>query len=214
MARVEEKIEALATYLGISPDDIRDNDFNMFETDEAEYFVGDEEEAREATYQDIEGLVDDLGLDAFTSSFKDWIIENALDEDFIDELFEDEIDNFVDNMSFDEVLERLLEIDAIEQETFDEIQEGGKIVDEDDYYEMLKDDYRDNFDEDRLQWVIDNLGDEWVEDSIKFAGPTNALDMDTIVDECIDEDGIAHFLARYDGEEIDLGNGLFAYRCN
>jgi hypothetical protein len=27
-------------------------------------------------------------------------------------------------------------------------------------------------------------------------------------------DGIAHFIARYDGEEHDLGNGLYAYRTN
>ena len=42
-------------------------------------------------------------------------------------------------------------------------------------------------------------------------GHTN---IDKIVDEAIKWDGIAHFISRYDGKEIDLGNGLYAYRQN
>jgi hypothetical protein len=42
----------------------------------------------------------------------------------------------------------------------------------------------------------------------------NLIDMDEVVDQCIYEDGIAHFIARYDGEEHELGNGLYAYRTN
>ena len=47
-----------------------------------------------------------------------------------------------------------------------------------------------------------------------FVVENNAIDMDTVVEECISQDGVAHFIAFYDGNEIDLGNGLFAYRTN
>ena len=38
--------------------------------------------------------------------------------------------------------------------------------------------------------------------------------MDEVVDQCIYLDGIAHFIATYDGKEHELGNDLFAYRTN
>jgi hypothetical protein len=42
----------------------------------------------------------------------------------------------------------------------------------------------------------------------------DAIDIDAVVEECISEDGVAHFIASYDDNEIDLGDGLFAYRIN
>ena len=39
-------------------------------------------------------------------------------------------------------------------------------------------------------------------------------DMDDFVDDAIESDGRAHFLARYDDEEIELENGLYAYRID
>ena len=37
-------------------------------------------------------------------------------------------------------------------------------------------------------------------------------DIEEFVADAISEDGRGHFLSFYDGNEIDLGNGLFAYR--
>ena len=37
-------------------------------------------------------------------------------------------------------------------------------------------------------------------------------DMDDFVDDAIESDGRGHFLARYDEVEVELGNGLYAYR--
>ena len=62
---------------------------------------------------------------------------------------------------------------------------------------------------DRVQYIRDTLGDdtfkEWAKDKV---------DLDKLADEAIDRDGKEHFIAYYDGNEIDLGNGLFAYRLN
>ena len=42
----------------------------------------------------------------------------------------------------------------------------------------------------------------------------NAGSMDDFVQECIDADGRGHFVANYDGEEIELENDYYAYRVN
>lgn len=42
----------------------------------------------------------------------------------------------------------------------------------------------------------------------------NAGSMDEFAQECIDADGRGHFVANYDGEEIELENGYYAYRVN
>lgn len=42
----------------------------------------------------------------------------------------------------------------------------------------------------------------------------NAGSMDEFVQECMDADGRGHFVANYDGEEIELENDYYAYRVN
>lgn len=42
----------------------------------------------------------------------------------------------------------------------------------------------------------------------------NHLDLDSFAEWAVGEDGIAHFLARYDGREIELPNYLYAYRID
>lgn len=39
-------------------------------------------------------------------------------------------------------------------------------------------------------------------------------DFDHFVSDAVSSDGRGHFLAQYDGEEIELDNGLFAFRTN
>ena len=42
----------------------------------------------------------------------------------------------------------------------------------------------------------------------------NAGSMDEFVQDAIDADGRGHFVANYDGDEIELENGYYAYRVN
>lgn len=62
----------------------------------------------------------------------------------------------------------------------------------------------------KVQYIIDTLGKDDFNDWL-FLGQSK-IDFDKLVDEAIKKDGVAHFLASYDHKEIDLGNGLFAYR--
>ncbi len=72
---------------------------------------------------------------------------------------------------------------------------------------LLKRDYTDS-----IEWFVDSFGSDELDRVIKEGKVS--FDEDAIVDEVIDQDGIAHSLSTYDGEEIDLGDGLFAYRTN
>jgi len=42
----------------------------------------------------------------------------------------------------------------------------------------------------------------------------NLLDINKVIDEYINADGVASFMAIYDGRELDLGNDLYAYRVD
>ena len=59
------------------------------------------------------------------------------------------------------------------------------------------DHYKDNFGDDQAKKVIfDN----------------NLIDIDEASENAVDEDGIAHFIGRYDGKQIDLPSGAVAYK--
>ena len=62
-----------------------------------------------------------------------------------------------------------------------------------------------------VDYCGDNYGWDWV---AEMATQHNLIDMAEVVEQCIYEDGVAHFIARYDGDEIELENGLYAYRTN
>ena len=81
-----ERIQALATYLDIDPSEISNTYGDEFETPEGDYLVVDEDEAEQLARDDIENLFDELGLDSFTPDFRDWIIMNALDNDWFEDV--------------------------------------------------------------------------------------------------------------------------------
>lgn len=163
----EQKLQALANYLEVDTNYFEEEGYdpNEFESKEynESYVVLTEEEAREYAKRDIESVFDDLGLDAFTSSFQEWILNNAVDI-----------------------------------ETFAEEHYGNVLAAE----EIDLIDLRDSYGK-------DEHGKYYV-----YEGIEPYVDMEAVVDECISMDGIAHFVARYDGNEHDLGDGLYAYRVN
>ena len=115
-----DKIKSLAEYLGVDVDTVKQSvyDPNLFEIDETgeEYLVLTEDEAREYAEDDIKNIFDDMGLDAFTPQFQKWICENAVDEDFFDEVLREDCDNLVaeyreeDPYDREEFANRLIEL--------------------------------------------------------------------------------------------------------
>ena len=215
MPKYEDRINALASYLEVDPSTITDGyTENLFETEDGEeYFVVTEDEGRELAREDIESIIDDIGLDAFAPDFQDWIIMNAVDSDWFEEACRESYANYaydIESEEDDEYGTRLaaecVENGLVSEEDF----EDGEYIGSEDLAELLSEYLFDQVN-DYVEWYRDDFGDS---DLTYVVTNYNLLDMDAIVDECLTWVGIGHFVASYDGDEIELGNDLYAYRVN
>jgi hypothetical protein len=66
-------------------------------------------------------------------------------------------------------------------------------------------------DDNGVEYFIDNFGED---EFFKIVIDNNLIDFDNASKYAVNMDGIAHFLARYDGETIYLDNNVVAYRTN
>ena len=218
MVSTEERIKALATYLGVEEDEITEGyDDTVFEVNGEEYLVLDDDEADEAVVDDIENIIDDMGLEAFTDSMQDWIVGNAIDNaEWFDEALEEDMNFYVDDMSDDEVVENAIDYNIIDED-------GAYVEDEDGNQEINPGLYIEDLGEklvqalideqdDAYEWYVYNFGENSVRDLIKEGVLT--LDYQAIADEVIRWDGRGNSLASYDSDEIELDDGLYAYRIN
>jgi hypothetical protein len=221
----EDRINALAEFLNIDPSEISNIYDYEYETPEGDYLVVTEEEAEELAKEDIRNIYDDLGLESFTPGFRDWIIMNALDNDWFEDAIRESYESYVENiesesssMGYDNrLIEEMHDHQVLSDEDF-EIDEDGEPnlrelkegIDIDDKKEEFIDLLVENAGN-AVDYCGDNFGWDWV---TEMASTHNLVDLEEVVDQCIYEDGVAHFIARYDGEEIELENGLYAYRTN
>ena len=215
MPRYEDRVNALASYLEVNPSTITDGyTENLFETEDGEeYFVVTEDEGRELAREDIESIIDDIGLDAFTPAFQDWITMYAVDDDWFEDACRESYTNYaydIQDEEDDEYGTRLaaecIENGLISEEDF----EDGQYIGDEDLVDLLSEHLVNQVD-DYVEWYRDDFGND---DLTYVVNHYNLLDMEKIVDECIEQDGIAHFVASYDGDEIELGDDLYAYRVN
>lgn len=222
----QEKLQAIANYLGVDTDYFEEEGYdpNEFESKEynESYLVLTEDEAREYAKRDIESVFDDLGLDAFTPSFQEWILNNAVEDDFFEDairesnqFYIDDIENEYDEVFENRLISELVEEGILTEDNFENWGEESPTVRDDvdldekkrEYLEHLVSGISDYAEEYKNQFGEDDFNDVVKEGKVD-------IDMEAVVAECISMDGIAHFVARYDGEEIDLGNDLYAYRVN
>lgn len=218
MVSTEERIKALATYLGVEEDEIIEGyDDTVFEVNGEEYRVLDDAEADEAVVNDIENIIDDIGIEAFTPAMKDWIVRNAIDNtEWFDEALEEDMNYYVDDLSDDEVVENAIDYDVIdEDDAYVEDEDGNQEINPDldieDLGEKLVQELIDR-EPDAYEWYVYNFGEDSVRDLIKNG--TLTLDYQAIADEVMSWDGRGNSLAYYDSTEIELDNGLYAYRLN
>ena len=234
MATKEEKRLALAEHLGIDESEIEDSDYdeNLFTYDDMEYLVLDDKEADNATYNDIEELIDDMGLEAFSENMQNWILENAIDYDFeeayreMEESYVEDIENEGSSGFKNRLIEEMYAANILTDDDFNEYKDDG---DREEYegnvdLESLKDDVDlEEKKEEYVDYLLNNISDfreEFIDEFgidevlrlVKEGYAT--LDTSAIVDEVIRWDGRGPSLAQYDGEERELDNDLFAYRVD
>lgn len=222
----EERRRALADYLGIDIEDVEVAGGDEFDTPEGDYLVLTEDEAYDRALEDIQETIDDMGFGAFTDNFRDYILNNLLDdyrikEDAIVEDYEDYVEDIEQEPSDkfeNRLIEELYENGILNDDDFEDDEDGKN------YYELKasvdlddkKYEYAKLLSEDIIvyDWLYDKFGGDekamydWLEKN-------EYVDWDEVKRQCIRDDGIAHFLADYDDKEIELdADDLYAYRID
>ena len=221
----EERRKALADYLGIDIEDVEDAGGDEFDTPDGDYLVLTEDEAYDRALDDIQDTIDDMGMDAFTDYFRDYIINNLLDdyrireeaivkgyEGYVEDIEQESSDKFENRL-----IEELYENGFLHDGDFEDGEDGK------DYYRLKPSVDLDDKKYDYAKWLAEDvIVSDWLYDT--FGGDGNAMyhwleeneyvDWDEVKRQCIRDDGIAHFLADYDGKEIELEGDLYAYRLS
>lgn len=180
----------------------------------------DKDEAYNAAVEDSKALFDDIGLDSLSDEFD---YDKYIDEDWFKETLTDMEENRYYEMA-DEYS------DEFENALVEECYNRGLIDDSDFRDDEFGVDYKDCIKStDRLvsMCVADYVADidNWIQEYIFNFGQDDfnhvintygLVDFNSMAKECVNIDGIAHYLASYDGEErvvYDLhGKDYYIYR--
>lgn len=198
---MNEKLNYLLKYFNAEEGDyeIKQIDKDTYQINDDTYLVYTDEEADEAHCEYIKNLIEDFGLTAFAEHCVKYIFENCLtNTEWFDtcktESYQSYIDDIREESSDNEKYATRLE---------EEMADAG-CDDEDKYLEYLNSNYPDS-----IEWYRDNFGDECFN---KVCLENCGLDFQKISDFCISEDGRGHSLSSYNGIEVELDNGYFAYK--
>ena len=167
-------------------------------TDLGEYLVYNSyEDAETDAVEQCKQIIDECGLTE--NLIFEAEIQGMIDEDwFID--FWKETYEF---MAYEEGIEYIASDEEMEQLENEEITE-------DDIRENYFNSLQDSINGQEMNEYKYQFGDEQFHDILIKEG---LIDIDALAQWCVDMDGVAHFLASYDGEEIEE-EGYFIYRTN
>ena len=156
-----------------------------------------------------------MGIEAFTPDFQQDIIYNQMvDVDWFDDAMKESYEFYADDIMSEDgehgnrLFDEMIKEGVISEE---DVTEDGELVDGidlDEKKEEFVEKLCENWDN-GVQWYIDNFGEGDFSDVCK----KHALyDYDEIAETAIRWDGRGHFISYYDGEELDIGDDLFAYK--
>lgn len=194
--RENDLIKRLAEYLDTDEDAIEvhgDAKSATVYVGNEEYIVFyDEDDAIKAAVDETMDILDDVGIEGIKFENMGQGIEDFINDSQFEDIWEENAQATIDEMS-DREKRRQYGTDD-DEEILDQMREDA--VGEGFY----------------VQWFIDNFGKEELNDMIKHNRVQ--FNMKKLAEEIVDTDGAANSLASYDGEEIDLGDGILAYRVN
>lgn len=187
------------------------------------YVFDNYDDAYDAAKKDVEELFDDIGFEGFNLNMSDYVdadwCYDALKESF--EFYVDDIANEISYEYDNRLVEECYDNGLIDDEDF-ETDEDGEIdytsctVDEDDLKERYIEWWENN---NTVEDAIDEFIAQYGEDELNYAYKNGSLniDVDRLAEDCVDIDGIAHFISGYDGyeHEVDIdGVDYYVYRHN
>ena len=212
-----EKRDALADYLGIDKDKVRLTRFDdTFVTEDGDsYLVYTDDEATVNARNAVTDSIDDIGFNSFTEYFRNEVIRQQLvDVDWFDDAMKESYEIYADdikeedgehgNRLFDEMIDKGI----ISEE---DVTEDGELVDGvnfDEAKERFVQKLCDGW-ENGVEWYITEFGEK---DFSETCTQHDLFDYDEIADMAIEWDGRGHFLSVWDGEEVELPNGFYAYK--
>ena len=153
--------------------------------------VLDDSEADEAFESYQKDSLEDFGLTQFSSLAKDYIMENCIDVDWFEDCMRQSYEIYVEELKQENRLE-------------DEMNEV-EVEDEEEFIEHLCGQWHDG-----IEWYMEQYGTEECEMAIEN---NNLYDTDKVI-EYVKEHYGRGCLALYDGQEIELQDGYFAYRID
>ncbi len=223
----EDRIEALTQFLGLDEEEKEEIevDDETLTYDGEEYLVLTDSEADDWFERYQKDLWDDMGIQSFSESFQDWIINNALDKSWFEDTMDennrfycediaDERSREFDNRLVEECYERgLIDDDDFEEDEDGDIDHEQCKKDNDDLIELMVEDMNNDYD-DPIKWYKDTFGEE---DLSKVAIENNLVDLDEVIEEVKSLDGRGATLNSYDGtenEEKVNGEWFYIYRTN
>ena len=171
---------------------------NTFEVDGAEYLVLTEDEREEEFKAYQESLIEDMGLESFSEWAQDYIIDNFVDDEW-----------FIADMKehFEYYISDIREEPADNEEFENRLQEEMAEVSCKDEEEFLN--YHCDL-ENPIEWFLNNFGQDEFNAIVK---EYDLINWEDVINWVGREDGDG-CLSTYDGEELELQDGLYAYRIN
>lgn len=211
----EARKKALAEYLEVDEDEIELIDDNHeFQLSNGDcYIVLTNEEANDAFEDRIRQYWEDYGLDGVSDWMRDWILENAVDSDELEDFVREDIARWVIDMSDEEVVDECIDAGLVQSnEVYDENsdEDAPELRDDVDF-----DDLRDKLVEEKMSDVEDYA--EYLRDSgFDDAFFMNYIDDEKVIESLIDDaevngEGRGGEIAYYDGQEHEVGN-FYAYQ--
>ena len=196
---LNEKIVNLLTYLGEDVDDINIIDDERIEINGTEYLVLSDDEADDYFYNYQKELFNDIGIESYSESFRDEILNNYLDEDHFYDMMKESYEFYIEDIRNESAWNIEYESRLEEEMTQSDCET------EEDFLEYLMSDYEDK----PIQWYIDNFGIEMLNGYVK--NNSYLIDIDEVILEVQNRDGRGS-LATYDGDELELDDDYYAYR--
>ena len=174
-----------------------ENNMIILDNNQAYLYFNNYEDVEATAVQYCVDIIEDCGVG-------ENLLNIAINHNMVDlNWFMDAAKEYAEFCAYDESIEYLADAEELEQ-----IEAG--IVSEDEirekyYNSVLPSDESQAFDE-----FIFNYGREYTE---KLIIKENLLNIEELAQYCVDVDGVAHFLAAYDGDELEYNN-YYLYRVN
>ena len=195
------RINALMTMLGLGEEERENIEISSYSDSvityyNEEYLVVTEEEAEEEFRDYQQSLIEDLGLQAFSESAQQYIIDNFCDNETLSAYIREDFEVYVENIKH--------EGDRLEREM-----EEAEVTTEEEYIDYLCEEWEDN----EVEYFISNFGEE---DFSEMVTENHLIDWDDVID-WVERDGGRGCLAIYDGKENEIeidGDVMYIYRTN